>query len=64
LLLSVRLEWRRSTTYVSDSVGGLEEKPARSKEFTLGYTKLITDAGRWIIVPNSTIASNTIIRVK
>ena len=34
------------------------------KEFTLGYTKLITEDGRWIIVPNSIIASNVIIRVK
>ena len=34
------------------------------REFTLGYTKLMTDDGRWIIVPNSTIASNIIIRVK
>jgi small-conductance mechanosensitive channel len=34
------------------------------KEVTLGYTKLITDDGRWIIVPNSIIASNVIIRIK
>jgi small conductance mechanosensitive channel len=34
------------------------------REFTLGYTKLMTDDGRWIIVPNSTIASNIIIRIK
>jgi len=34
------------------------------KEFTLGYTKLLTDDGRWIIVPNSNIASNIIIRIK
>jgi small-conductance mechanosensitive channel len=34
------------------------------KEFTLGYTKLMTDDGRWIIVPNSVIASNIIVRIK
>jgi small conductance mechanosensitive channel len=34
------------------------------KEFTLGHTKLETDDGRWIIVPNSIIASNIIVRVK
>ena len=34
------------------------------KEFTLGYTKLMTDDGRWIIVPNSIIASNIIVRIK
>jgi small-conductance mechanosensitive channel len=34
------------------------------KEFTLGYTKLMTEDGRWIIVPNSIIASNVIVRVK
>jgi small conductance mechanosensitive channel len=34
------------------------------REFTLGYTKLVTEDGRWIIVPNSTIASNIIIRIK
>jgi small-conductance mechanosensitive channel len=34
------------------------------KEFTLGYTKLMTEDGRWIIVPNSIIASNIIIRIK
>ncbi|MGA2581651.1 MAG: mechanosensitive ion channel family protein [Tepidisphaeraceae bacterium] len=34
------------------------------KEFSLGYTKLMTEDGRWIIVPNSSIASNIIIRVK
>lgn len=34
------------------------------REFTLGYTKLMTEDGRWIIVPNSVIASNIIIRVK
>jgi small conductance mechanosensitive channel len=33
-------------------------------EFTLGYTKLLTDDGRSIIVPNSIMASTTIIRVK
>lgn len=34
------------------------------KEFTLGYTKLVSDDGRWIIVPNSVMASSVIIRVK
>jgi small-conductance mechanosensitive channel len=34
------------------------------KEFTLGYTRLMTEDNRWIIVPNSVIASNIIIRVK
>jgi small-conductance mechanosensitive channel len=34
------------------------------KEFTLGYTKLMTEEGRWIIVPNSLIASSVIIRIK
>ncbi len=34
------------------------------KEFTLGHTKLMTDDGRWIIVPNSIMASNVIVRVK
>jgi small-conductance mechanosensitive channel len=34
------------------------------KEITLGYTKLLTDDGRWIIAPNSIIASNIVIRVK
>jgi small-conductance mechanosensitive channel len=32
------------------------------RDFTLGYTKLLTEDGRWIIVPNSVIASNIIIR--
>lgn len=34
------------------------------REFTLGYTKLQTDDGRWIIVPNSVMASVVIIRLK
>jgi small-conductance mechanosensitive channel len=34
------------------------------KEFALGHTKLLTEDGRWVIVPNSVIASNVIIRVK
>lgn len=34
------------------------------REFTLGYTKLVTEDGRWIIVPNSIIASNVIVRIK
>ncbi|HEX4054012.1 MAG TPA: mechanosensitive ion channel domain-containing protein [Tepidisphaeraceae bacterium] len=34
------------------------------KEFTLGHTKLMTEDGRWIIVPNSIMASNVIVRVK
>jgi small-conductance mechanosensitive channel len=34
------------------------------REFTLGYTKLETEDGRWIIVPNSIMASTIIIRVK
>jgi small-conductance mechanosensitive channel len=34
------------------------------KEITLGHTNLITDDGRWIIVPNSVMASNIVIRVK
>lgn len=34
------------------------------KEFTLGHTKLMTDDGRWIIVPNSIMASNIIVRIK
>ncbi|HUB24969.1 MAG TPA: mechanosensitive ion channel family protein [Tepidisphaeraceae bacterium] len=33
------------------------------KEFTLGYTKLQAKDGRWIIVPNSVMASTTIVRV-
>ena len=33
------------------------------KEFTLGYTKLQTEDGRWIVVPNSIMASTVIIRV-
>jgi small conductance mechanosensitive channel len=33
------------------------------KEFTLGYTKLQTKDGRWLIVPNSIMASTTIVRV-
>ena len=34
------------------------------REFTLGYTKLETEDGRWLIVPNSVMASTTFIRVK
>jgi small conductance mechanosensitive channel len=34
------------------------------KDFTLGYTKLITEDGRWIIVPNSVMASTAFVRVK
>jgi small-conductance mechanosensitive channel len=34
------------------------------KEFTLGYTKLQTEDGRWIIVPNSVMMTSTIIRNK
>lgn len=34
------------------------------REFTLGYTKLQTEDARWIIVPNSVMASTTIVRVK
>jgi small-conductance mechanosensitive channel len=34
------------------------------REFTLGYTKLPTDDGRWIIVPNSVMMTTTIIRNK
>lgn len=40
------------------------KKTGTVKEFTLGYTRLMTDDGRWIIVPNSIIASNIIIRIK
>jgi small-conductance mechanosensitive channel len=32
-------------------------------DFTLGYTKLLTSDGRWIIAPNSLMASNIIIRM-
>jgi small-conductance mechanosensitive channel len=34
------------------------------KEFTLGYTKLQTEDGRWIIVPNSVMMASTIIKNK
>jgi small-conductance mechanosensitive channel len=34
------------------------------REFTLGYTKLETDDGRWLIVPNSVMASTIFIRTK
>lgn len=34
------------------------------KEFTLGYTKLLTEDGRWIIVPNSVMMTTVIIRNK
>jgi len=34
------------------------------REFTLGYTKLQTDDGRWIIVPNSVMLTTTIVRNK
>jgi small-conductance mechanosensitive channel len=34
------------------------------KEFSLGHTTLITEDGRSIIVPNSTMASTILIRVK
>jgi small-conductance mechanosensitive channel len=34
------------------------------REFTLGYTKLQTEDGRWIIVPNSVMLTTTIIRNK
>jgi small-conductance mechanosensitive channel len=34
------------------------------REFTLGYTKLMTEDGRWIIIPNSLMASSIVIRVK
>jgi small conductance mechanosensitive channel len=40
------------------------KETATVKEFTLGYTKLQTEDGRWIIIPNSIMASNIIIRVK
>lgn len=33
-------------------------------EFTLGYTKLLTKDGRWIIAPNSIVISSVLIRVK
>ena len=34
------------------------------KEFSLGYTKLLTDDGRWIIAPNSVVIASVLIRVK
>jgi small-conductance mechanosensitive channel len=34
------------------------------KAFTLGYTKLVTDDGRWIVVPNSVMISSVIIGSK
>jgi small-conductance mechanosensitive channel len=40
------------------------KETATVKEFTLGYTRLLTEDNRWIIVPNSIIASNIIIRIK
>jgi len=40
------------------------KETATVKDFMLGYTKLLTEDGRWIIVPNSVIASNIFIRVK
>jgi len=30
----------------------------------LGYTKLVTDDGRWIIAPNSLVISSVLARVK
>jgi small-conductance mechanosensitive channel len=39
------------------------KETATVREFTLGYTKLLTEDGRWIIVPNSVIASNIIVRI-
>jgi small-conductance mechanosensitive channel len=34
------------------------------REFTLGYTKLETEDGRWLVVPNSVMASMIIVKVK
>jgi small-conductance mechanosensitive channel len=34
------------------------------KEFTLGYTKLLTKDNRWVIVPNNVMATSVFIRVK
>ena len=34
------------------------------REFTLGHTNLETEDGRWIIVPNSIMASSVLIRMK
>ena len=34
------------------------------REFSLGYTKLITEDGRWIIAPNSVVISSVLVRIK
>ena len=34
------------------------------KEFSLGYTKLVTEDGRWIIAPNSIIIASVLVRIK
>ena len=34
------------------------------KEFSLGYTKLVTEDGRWIIAPNSVVISSILVRIK
>ncbi len=40
------------------------KETAQVKEFTLGYTKLQTEDGRWIIVPNSVMANTILVRLK
>jgi small-conductance mechanosensitive channel len=34
------------------------------KEFTLGYIKLLTEDGRWVIVPNSVMATSVFVRIE
>lgn len=34
------------------------------KDFSLGYTKLLTDEGHWIIAPNSVVISSVLVRIK
>lgn len=34
------------------------------KEFSLGYTKLLAEDGRWIIAPNSIVISSVLVRIK